>query len=433
MSMNSLSFVIFSYIVGHIIYKIGRRFSVYLGLLLTAVTMIGFGLLYWISDNTLFITLALLFRFIAGIGQALIAVASYSMTAIKYKDSLQQKMGLLEAGNGAGFFLGPVVGGIIYEFTHFWVPFFLSAVVLVLFVLLLKPHMTEDLDKRLVVQHTGEDLSYSYLLKHKRIIFASIAQFFNIFVLTFGQPIFGPRLEDDYHFPMAIIGLWFAIPTVAYVITGPFFLQILTKKFEFRATIMIGFLILFFGGIFIGPSKVFNFPDTSAPMMLTGLAILGMGIAWTIVPIIPEMIDAIEEKDAANDKVSAIFSVSGGLGQIVSPLLAGYLNDHISFNASLDVWAFSMLGFTFIYIIFWNGFSAIKNSFVNSFKKSKPISSEASSDVDKSLLSDSSDSSEIHTNCENEILLKLGANDDSDKQSDSTDEDIEAQPNVNIN
>ena len=100
---------------------------------------------------------------------------------------------------------------------------------------------------------------------------------------------------------------------------------------------MIGFLILFFGGIMIGPSKAFHFPQLSAPMMLTGLAILGMGIACTIVPIIPEMLDAIEHKDAANDKVSAIFSVSGGLGQIVSPLLSGYLYDKMSFNSSLDV------------------------------------------------------------------------------------------------
>lgn len=184
---------------------------------------------------------------------------------------------------------------------------------------------------------TGEAITYTYLFKHKRVVFASLAQFFNIFVLTYGQPTFGPRLEKDYKFSMAIIGLCFAIPTVAYAITGPFFLQILTKKFEFRATIMIGFLIIFAGGVFVGPSKILGLPSTSAPMMLIGLGVLGMGAACTIVPIIPEMIDAVDEKDAANDKVSAIFSVAGGMGQIFAPLISGYINDKKGFNTSLDV------------------------------------------------------------------------------------------------
>ena len=74
------------------------------------------------------------------------------------------------------------------------------------------------------------------------------------------------------------------------------------------------------------------------------------------------MMDAVEEKDAANDKISAIFSVSGGIGQIVSPLLAGYMNDKVSFNASLDACAFSVLVFNILYIIFCNGYSALKKS-----------------------------------------------------------------------
>lgn len=89
------------------------------GILLTAATMIGFGSLIWIPDDKLFISSALTLRFLGGIGQGFISVSSYAMTAVKYKDTLQQKVGLLEAGNGAGFFVGPIVGGVIYQFTHF--------------------------------------------------------------------------------------------------------------------------------------------------------------------------------------------------------------------------------------------------------------------------------------------------------------------------
>jgi len=91
----------------------------YTGILITSATMLGFGSLVWVEDKVWFITLALLLRFIGGIGQAFIAVSSYAMVSVKYKDCLQQKVGLLEAGNGAGFFVGPVFGGVVYQFTHF--------------------------------------------------------------------------------------------------------------------------------------------------------------------------------------------------------------------------------------------------------------------------------------------------------------------------
>ena len=64
MSMNSIAFVIFSYIAGHATALVGRRFMIYLGLAITGIAMIGFGLIYWVSNRTLFISLALILRFI---------------------------------------------------------------------------------------------------------------------------------------------------------------------------------------------------------------------------------------------------------------------------------------------------------------------------------------------------------------------------------
>ena len=127
MSINSLAFVTFSYIMGHIIWMIGRRASIYLGLIFTAITMIGFGSLYWVEHKILFISLALGLRYLAGVGQSFVLVSCYSMAAIRYKDTLQQKMGLLEAAFGSAFLIGPALGGLIYHFTNFYTPFYASA------------------------------------------------------------------------------------------------------------------------------------------------------------------------------------------------------------------------------------------------------------------------------------------------------------------
>lgn len=107
--------------------------------------------------------------------------------------------------------------------------------------ILLRSQLDEELDLCIIPNEGEEKIGYRYLMKHKRIIFAAVAQFFTLYVLTFGQPIFGPRLEKDYGFSMAVIGLCFAIPTIAYALTGPLLLQRISKKFEYRTTIMLGF------------------------------------------------------------------------------------------------------------------------------------------------------------------------------------------------
>lgn len=56
-------------------------------------------------------------------------------------------------------------------------------------------------------------------------------------------------------------------------------------------------------------------------MMSIGLVILGLGAAFTIIPIIPEMLDAVEgqfldSRSEVSDKFSGIFNMAGGFGQI---------------------------------------------------------------------------------------------------------------------
>lgn len=64
------------------------------------------------------------------------------------------------------------------------------------------------------------------------------------------------------------------------------------------------------------------------------------------------MMESIDQDERGYDKVSAIFNIFGGFGQIVSPPLAGALNDHLGFNYSLDVLSFMILIFLAVYFIF---------------------------------------------------------------------------------
>lgn len=66
MSSFSVSFVIVSYIIGIKISKIGRRFTLYSGIILQSISMIGFGCIIWVNDKIIFIVLSFGFRLLGG-------------------------------------------------------------------------------------------------------------------------------------------------------------------------------------------------------------------------------------------------------------------------------------------------------------------------------------------------------------------------------
>lgn len=70
MGSYSVSFVIVSFIVGMKISKIGRRLVLYIGIILQAISMIGFGTLIWVNDRMLFIILSFGFRLLGGVACA---------------------------------------------------------------------------------------------------------------------------------------------------------------------------------------------------------------------------------------------------------------------------------------------------------------------------------------------------------------------------
>ena len=244
-----------------------------------------------------------------------------------------------------------------------------------------------------------------------------MTQFVNIVCFSYGSPIFGPRLKDVYNFSNAIIGVLFALPTVSYILTGPILMPFITKKFEWRANIIVGFFIFMIAGIFIGPSKVFGLPSISSPMMITGLWILGWGAAFTVIPVIPEMLSAVEgqypEHTAEiSDNFSGIFNVAGGFGQIIGPTVAGLLKDEVGFNYAFDILNLGVLIFTLAYILICGGVGSLARSFRATAMRCKRSKNRSiSSSVTHHLLIDEKD---IHdeVKIESDSIKSWNKNDD---------------------
>lgn len=86
-------------------------------------------------------------------------------------------------------------------------PFFIFSGIFATFPFFMGPSLTEDLDRVDVQADDVPKISLLKLLKHRRVLFAALAQFFNILTFTIGQPIFGPRLTNTYGFSNAVVGV----------------------------------------------------------------------------------------------------------------------------------------------------------------------------------------------------------------------------------
>lgn len=112
----------------------------------------------------------------------------------------------------------------------------------------------------------------------------------------------------------------------------------------------------------LGPSKTLHFPETLG-FSLAGIGFLGFSVAFLFVPLLPEIIAAVAEKENLenspflSDKASGIYNSAYGIGNCLAPIIGGaitgsYSDKKTGFRMCCDIMAFSSLGFCVLYFCF---------------------------------------------------------------------------------
>lgn len=101
----------------------------------------------------------------------------------------------------------------------------------------------------------------------------------------------------------------------------------------------------------------------SLGLTLAGIGFLGLSVAFLFVPLLPEIISAVSEKEGLEaspflcDKASGIYNSAYGIGNCLAPIIGGiisgsYLDPIEGFRATCDIMAISSFAFCFIYFLF---------------------------------------------------------------------------------
>ena len=144
---------------------------------------------------------------------------------------------------------------------------------------------------------------------------------------------------------------------------------------------VIGSIFLIISFLMIGPQSMIGLPK-NIWIVCTGMVVLGLGATLTILPIIPEFISLCEEvykdeKVAVGDLSSGMFDSSILVGELIGPIIAGYLTSATGFENSSSILALILVGYTILYF-FCGGVlqEMINRFFKNNNNNAKPLQKE---------------------------------------------------------
>ena len=147
--------------------------------------------------------------------------------------------------------------------------------------------------------NTNFQYSYLDILKNFRVILSLLSAVVILVLTLFYDGIVAPRFV---HIGIGkdTIGFLFGGVALLYSLFSPI-VGILAKKFPVRYITLSSFFIGAMAIFMLGPSHILHFPENNITLSISGFLILGVTTATVFVPLLAEIIDAIEEKEGIKD------------------------------------------------------------------------------------------------------------------------------------
>jgi MFS family permease len=352
----SFSFAIVSPIIGLKMQRIGRRNILVIGSVWSTLATIGFASLYYIHDRTAFICWFTLFKMILGIGSGWIQTVSYSILTLENPHQVEFVCGCLEAASGMGLWFGPLIaipffhiGGYIAPFIAFWFVFLTYS-------LTVKHMIPARVD---VIEHATNidrsNYSYKTMLKNKRIVFALFALSVNIFQFTFIDAFLVRRMKEDFGLEEISTSILFFALGLGLTLSCQW--VFITLKFiSFRRCFFIFFALNGLWTFMYGPTELLPF-GKSLVLVFLFMFLGGITSAYTLVPILPEMLDAGKgdiKEEVLNDLAAGLFNMAWAFGEITGPFIGNVLYVVYGMPRACDLVGAGVILFTILYFFFWD-------------------------------------------------------------------------------
>eukprot|EP00088_Acartia_fossae_P003742 TRINITY_DN115_c0_g1_i1.p1 TRINITY_DN115_c0_g1~~TRINITY_DN115_c0_g1_i1.p1 ORF type:complete len:453 (-),score=79.16 TRINITY_DN115_c0_g1_i1:233-1591(-) len=366
------------------------------GVLGTAVCGCLFGLLTYIENTWAFLGCSYGLRFLEGVAEAGAWSSVLTILSNQFQSHVTYVYSLTQASFGFAEILGPSVGGFLFEYGGFLLPFEFSGglclvvgtiIILRIPYLIKKPDDSETDSLESAPAFVSKDTTdsststeeYVRMLRSRMVMLSLLGTMFSATCQGFIESFLEEYLKI-FGLSVSQIGLSFLSMSVPYMLATPLWGWIVDKYLQPELVNPMGHLTITASLLLIGPVDYLD-REPDLVVTLVGLALLGIGTAATITSTF-----ALAQKHALihmgdsggksseeqNSMISGLWTAAFALGNFVGPTVGGPLISLLGFTGTtpvLQVWALIMLIFDCLVL----GFSSSKNLFLKRRdKNSKP-------------------------------------------------------------
>jgi predicted MFS family arabinose efflux permease len=247
---------------------------------------------------------------------------------------MNEVLGMVEFSAGLGLMVGPVIGSGIYYFSGFVGVFVALAGLFVVFIPVIYYGLGPD-RPYIKLEEAEEGVS---LYMNPRLVVNSLAMGYSMALISFFDTTISPHLSS-YGIPTVEIGLILAATDVGYTLASLILSRIL-KYLSIKWVLIVGILIGSVANSLMGPWEVL-FP-ARLWVVIMGIACLSISIGVVVVASMPNLVKVATQvlgmanDDALADSLSSksytgMLATYMSLGEVVGPLMGGYL---------VDMWGF---------------------------------------------------------------------------------------------
>ena len=170
------------------------------------------------------------------------------------------------------------------------------------------------------------------------------------------EPSLPSKLSSSFNFSQSMVEVYINVYVIS-IIGGSSLTLFLLINLGKTSLITFGTFLSAAGLFLIGPSKLFNLPDTPETV-LVGLVTCGFGRAVAVSVLLAEIIEEAnyaypELRDSTSEIASAFYVTALGVGSVVTPFISRSLASKVGFGVSMDILGLILLIFTLARCVVW--------------------------------------------------------------------------------
>lgn len=186
-------------------------------------------------------------------------------------------------------------------------------------------------------------ISLGEILSVNRCIMGLCCQFLGYFMMSFNTPLISNHLDLSGYSPI-FMGMSMITASIFYVLSMPF-VSALNKKISKKGILFIGLSIQSTGVLISGIDQVENWYNPGV-FSLFGISLIGLGAGTTMIPIMPEILEGIEDNErfqfgynemTLHNNLSGYFVCCQAIGETLGPLFSSLLERRIEFRPTQKI------------------------------------------------------------------------------------------------